>query len=360
MRVAVIIFVCFIPFATFAHQDLNIFFNKNDVHLVLKTGWAEFEIKQKANILLHLIDNLKNKAEYSGEKVFVYFNHDYTYSDSATYSLGYGAFTYFDESKSGEDTATGIKVFIKERTIDIPKVLYLINSAFERVEDIKKEQRAFFFDKKYRFESIPLEKVLNFQQYNKLVEELLSEKTYRFINPSEERLAIDYFYSQRCFNFYVPSNKEGDEELVVLEIPHIHEILGDSQYGYFIFSNDSTFYFLSSYEKKAKGPYVVTGLWGTRAPVENIIYDHSPEKRFTFFFTNYVDSRKVMFVPGKDLVISDFKSTEDEFIASLISKEEGGYSDMKLKEKTVSGWLIGLLIVSVLLNIAFIIKIKKS
>lgn len=375
MKIRFLTLLLFFSSGLYAHEDITMSVNKGYIHFQYETGWAEFEVGQKISILLNLSEKLLKIKGYPNQHIYIYFDHDYTKRDSSYFALGYGQFSYWDyeNTKSTNDkNATGIKLIIRDRDVNIKQLLNLINSAFSNINFIKANQKQLTidlhsstngiaeFDTLY---SIPPSKVLKYlSSSDTITERLIKEKTYRNIKKTEEIRAIDYYFQNNKFHFY--NTREPDEEWSqeqrkyvitktygedVLVVDNILEISGSFNDGNFVFINDSVFYYIPQLKDKVGGPYKVDSVRAGRRPVYKYYHEYEPVNRFTLFFDNYRNYSKAIFFPDNNLVISNFDKLENNFINEIFNKRN-------VKE-TDAGASLKLYIVLTVLGLSLILNL---
>lgn len=375
MRILFLTIFLFIYFKAHAHQDIIISVNKANIHFEYKTGWTEFEIGHKIDILLDLTLKLITTKGYTNTQIYIYFNHDYTKSDSSYYALGYGEFAYFDyENKNSTNniTANGLKLIIRDKDFDIKRLLNLINSAFANVNSIKISQETLMIDLHSRtngvaqfdtLTSIPYDQISKyFNSSDVITERLIQEKTYYNLKRAEENNTIDYYYQDNKFHFYNTgeSNEAWSQEQRkngvsridgedILVVDNILEIIGSLHDGHFIFINDSVFYYIPPLKDKIGGPFRVNGVRDGRPPIHKYDHEYSPIDRFIFFFDNYGNYNKVIFFPDSNLVISNFDQLESDFINGLLNKQS--LQKTKPRSNVKFYLLLTTLILSIIINL---------
>lgn len=382
MRIVLILsLLVFNSLPSFAHQDLVFSYNKDNIHLQCKTGWTEFEIGNKLNILTDLTAKLYKSKGCNSEKLFIYFNHSYTHRDSSFYYLSYGNFSYWNQRADGssEDiNDTGLKLYIRDRDIDMKKVLNLINSAVKNLNFIKTNQRQLKLNLKTNvingerqmdtiFSILPAIVKTYMLSTDPIVDKLIKTKVYRNINKLQESWEIDYYFLNNKFHFfynrepekiwnqnlrkYVITQTYDEEDILVVD--NILEILGSYNDGHFVFINDSVFYYIPqrNYNDqppiKVSGPHKVDSIIYGRRPIKKYYHEYSPVERFTLFFDNRNEYKKAIFFPDSNLVISNFDKIEDNFIKGLFSKK----SPPDKKNNTTHLVLLIILALSILANI---------
>jgi hypothetical protein len=375
MRILFLTLSLFVSFGTYAHQDMIISVNKEDIHFQYKTGRIELEIGKKVDILLDLSAKLVKEKGYSNEKIYIYFDHDYTKRDSSYWALGFGQFLYWDYEKEKplkDITATGLKLIIRDRDIHIAKLLKLINSAFSNVSFIKSNQQQLIIDQRMSINGIVQFDTLTTIPYSQLekyystsdttIERLIKDKTYRNLKKTEKNRAIDYYYQNNKFHFYNTreSDKEWSQEqkkIVVtktygediLIVDNILEIFGSFNDGHFIFINDSVFYYIPQLNDKVVGPFKVDSIAAGRPPIHKYYHEYSPVNRFTIFFDNYINFKKAMFFPDSNLVISNFDKLENDFINGILNKQSVKQTDANTNLKLYI--ILTCLVLSICLNL---------
>jgi|GEM_PF-1423062 len=385
MRIIFIAILLFISSFTYAHQDFIWLINRKNIHFSYKTGWDEFEINEKVDILLHLLAKLVETKDHNHEQIYIYFNHNYTNRDSSYLALGYSPFTYREDYEKGkptkEITTTGLKLVINERDFDIKELLNLVNSAFENVNFIKTNQEELIIDKHYIKNGVPQYDTLfsilpiHISKYlassDTTIDQLINEKTYRHLKKVERSREIDYYYKNNKFHFYntrepntkwskelekhVVTNSYGEDILVV---ENIHEIIGNFNDGHFVFINDSTFYYIPQLKDKVRGPFKVDDVVTGRQPIHEYYSEYMGSKRFNIFFYNYSGYNKTVFFPDSNLVISNYNKLEEDFINELFNKKKTSQPNITYNIKL--SFLLLVLVLSIVLNVWFLMRNVKN
>jgi len=336
-----------------AHVDFEIQINKEKVHVAYMTGWGQLAINDKANILADLANRLIKRKYPGAEKLFIDFKHNYTKADSGYYAVGYGNFSYWDyknEPHSPDIKAVGIKLIIRDRDLNIPQLLNLINTAYSQIPFIKINQSLQVVSSIYggndTLQSIPFTLVNQYKhKADSLVKKLLTEKVF-VENKRDDQENFGWYYQHNLFNFYA---RRSDQKVnPILTVPNLHEIAGSDQDGYFIFTNDSVFHFIKYGGKIISGPYIIHGIWPGRPPLKKYNHDYDPFERFILFFDNYADTaNRVLFVPDSNKVINDYANREKKFLQSLFEKEKVPAQNKKPLPFII---VTTLLILSIILN----------
>lgn len=374
MRTIFLTLSLFVSFGAYAHQDRIISVNKGNIHFQYKRGWTELEIEQKLGILIDLSAKLVKTKGYTNA-IYVYFDHDYTKTDSSYIALGYGEFSYLDygnKKPTTEKTATGLKLIIRDRDFDIKQLLNLINSAFSNINHIKANQKPLITDLHSVTNGVPEFEIFSsiapaqvkkyLSSSDTLVEQFINEKTYRYLKKSEEIRSIDYYYQNNKFHFY--NTREPDREWSreqrkrvitktygedILVVDNILEIFGSFNDGHFVFINDSVFYYIPQLKDKVRGPFKVDNGVAGRPPIRKYYHDYAPVDRFTLLFDNYGNYSKAMFFPDSNLVISNFEKLENDFINGIFNKQPVMQTDARFNSKLYL--ILTILALSIILNV---------
>jgi hypothetical protein len=383
MKITFLSLLLFFSFSTYAHEDLIISLNNRNIHFQYKSGWSEFEVGRKVNILINLTSKLSKTKGYQNE-FYLYFSHDYTKRDSSYYALGYGEFSFWDNNKNNplaRKNTTGLKVFIRDRDINIKQLLNLVNSAFENENYIKANQKKFIINMHFltngitEFDtlfSIPMPQLKRyFSSSDTIVENLNLEKIYRYNKKTEGFRVIDYYYQN--YKFHIYNTRDPDEEWSeeqnkyivsktygedILVVENIHEILGNSNEGHFVFINDSIFYYIPQLKDNIYGPYEIENAHSGRRPIQKYYYEQFPVRRFTLFISNRGVLSKALFLPDKNLVISNFDKIENDFINGIFKKQT---INQKCSESNlILNSILSILIISIILNLWLWSKNRKS
>lgn len=369
-RILFFLFVLHISFV-FGHQDRIISIQKRNLYLQYLIGWEKQEFGKQVQIFGHLAEKLIQKKGFNDEKIFIYFDHNYTHSDTNYCVLSYGSFNFDQNGKNTE--YTGLKLIIRDYRIDIEKTLNLLASSFTNLDNIKQNQHRLLvdlhmmvngenqFDTLYTIPSTQVEKYA--QKHDVLVQELVSKKTYSDLLGPDTLWNADYYYQNNKYHFYNTRNPEtkyipqkgrgvvvktfGEDVLVV---DNVLEICGEWNYGHFVFVNDSTFYYIPHLKDRVQGPFEVDSVLLGRPPVRKLSYDDYPLKKYTLHFYNYFNETKAVFLPDSNKVISNYQTVEAGFIKSLFGNN---IQDEKSSNSMYYYLLGAILMISVSFNIVF-------
>lgn len=344
MKTRLIIIAFFILTMRVSHatQDWTWSFNTKNVHFEYRYHSSKFETENKLNILAELLEKLIQLKGYKTEQIYIFFRPVYSNEDTVKYTLGYGNFSYWDYFKDHQSEkkipANGIKVFIKDGDLDIKKVLNLINCALKNVDNIKKQQKKIYWAECYDFIfSIPDPMIVSYyNSSDNSVDQLLEQKIYRKIKKTESTGEIDYYFQNNKYHFYDTRkpddysfmNSEEAKKLSgrdILVVDNVHEIAADEGVkSNFVFINDSVFYFIPEYFNPVRGPFKVDSICPFRPPIIDVFFeDYSSNKYYLFFLDNFLSYRhKALFIPEKNLLVSNFEKAEDELIAVLLKKKD--------------------------------------
>jgi hypothetical protein len=373
MKSPFLLALIFWSFNAFAHQDVIYSVNKGNVHLQYLSGWGELEIGNKIKIFIEICENLIRGKFDNSEQLYIYFGHDYTKSDSSYYTVGYGQFSFWDyeKNKTSKDIkAKGIKITIRDKDFDIKQMLNLVNSAFTNIDFIKDNQL------KYRIEpilhkldtlnSIPFAQVEKYlSSSDSTINNLLTKKYYRSL-PREEDGRVGYYFQNNRFHFYNTNVKEwspaqskyvvtktSDKDILVVD--NIYEIFGNVYDGYFVFTNDSTFYFIPQLKDKVRGPFKIDSVRAGRQPITKYYHEYRPIEKFILFIDNYRNYEKALFVPDSNFLVSNYDQIENNFINSLFKK-----TDNKKINSKPSKTVIILLALLVLCSVTIILLVRRQ
>ncbi len=120
---------------------------------------------------------------------------------------------------------------------------------------------------------------------------------------------------------YVVTKTFGED---ILTVDNVFEIIGSHYDGHFVFIDDSTFYFISKFMDKVRGPFTIDSVGGGRRPVAKYYNEHTPIERFVLFLDSYRNAYgydKVLFIPDSNLVISNYAEQENAFIKNIIKNK---------------------------------------
>lgn len=356
MKTIFLILLVLLSFRTLAHQDVVYSVNKGNIHLQYLSGWGQLEVGNKIGIFLELSDKLVKEKFPNSEQLYIYFGHDYTKSDTSYYALGYGQFSFLDYEKyktTKDVKANGLKILIRDRDFDIKKMLLLVNSAFSNIAFIKNNQSEYII--KTRFYKADTLNSIQFNQVAKYlsssddtIEKLLKEKYYRNKEKAKEESDIDYYFQNNKFHFYNTrkpkeewSQSQGKYIVTktfgedILTTDNIFEIFGSVYDGHFIFTNDSTFYFIPQLKDSIRGPFKIDSIRAGRPPITKYYHEYRPIEKFILFIDNYRNNEKALFVPDSNFLVSNYDLIENSFINSLFKKTDNKIINSKFSKKDI-------------------------
>lgn len=377
MKIFLIIPLLTVSIASYAHEDFITMRDQGNIHFQHLTGWEDFEIHHRISILLDLADQLIKEKGYEKTPIHIYFSHDYTKRDTSNYTIGFGQYSKWECEvcklpRIGKEF--GLKLYFHDRDFDIKKMLNLINSAYINIDYIKTAQTIAPIKNRFwnidTLKSIPLNEVKAYLNTNDpVVDSLINLKTYRHSKLIEETGGVDYFYQNNKFHFYVVPkplnswNQKSDTttfsntEQVILTVDNIYEIFGNYNDGFFIFIDDSSFYYIPQNMGIAKGMFVINGIRSGRRPLNEYDYQLSPFEHFILYFDSYRYQSEALFIPQRSIVISNYDKLEDDFIATLLPTNQLNEKNNSHKKLRIMG--VCLFVLSVLLNLFLVLKIRS-
>lgn len=139
-------------------------------------------------------------------------------------------------------------------------------------------------------------------------------------------------------------------------VDNVFEIFHPDGYGYgsFIFTNDSTFYYVPYSEEYAKGVFTIRNMIVGRPPILRYYSEHSPMEKITLFLDGYNAYYKALFIPDSNIVISNYGALENEMIQQILTKKKNKVNTFDLDKKQIIIYI--LLFISVLINIWFLFR----
>ncbi|MBK8345144.1 MAG: hypothetical protein IPL12_18775 [Bacteroidetes bacterium] len=146
-------------------------------------------------------------------------------------------------------------------------------------------------------------------------------------------------------------------EQVILTVDNIYEIFGNYNDGFFIFIDDSSFYYIPQNMGIAKGMFVINGIRSGRRPLNEYDYQLSPFEHFILYFDSYRYQSEALFIPQRSIVISNYDKLEDDFIATLLPTNQLNEKNNSHKKLRIMG--VCLFVLSVLLNLFLVLKIRS-
>jgi hypothetical protein len=249
-------------------------------------------------------------------------------------------------------------------------MLNLVNSAFTNIDFIKNNQL------KYRIEpilhkldtlnSIPFAQVEKYlSSSDSTINNLLTKKYYRSLTREEDG-RVGYYFQNNQFHFYNTNVKEwspaqakyvvtktSDKDILVVD--NIYEIFGNVYDGYFVFTNDSTFYFIPQLKDKVRGPFKIDSVRAGRPPITKYYHEYRPIEKFILFIDNYRNHEKALFVPDSNFLVSNYDQIENNFINGLFKK-----TDNKKINSKPSKTVIILLALLVLCSVTIILLVRRK
>lgn len=371
---ATFLLLIFLSYRASAHQDFVFSVNKGNIHLQYLSGWGQLEVGKKIDIFLALSDKLVRDKFSNSAQLFIDFRHDYTKRDTSWYTLGYGQFSFLDygmNKTSTDITTRGIKIIIRDREFDIKKVLNLVNAAYANIDFIKNNQSPFITSSRnYNIDTLSSIQPALVKKYlsanDPVVEKLLGEKYYRSLKKVEDGIDIDYYYQNDQFHFYntrepLKEWSESKDKYVVtktfgediLVVRNILEICGSSDDGHFVFTDDSTFYFIPRMKDTVRGPFTIDSVWPGRRPINKYYHEQQGVEKFYLFIDAYKGYNKVLFIPGSNILVSNYEKLEAGFIKGLSKKADDKKTAVKRSApyRTTVAVLLVLLLVCVVLII---------
>ncbi len=336
-------------------------------------------INNKFNILLELSDSLFEQTNKKRIPILLSFVHDYTKVGDHYLTIGYGQFDYHDylNPKNYDLQDEGLIIKMSGIDLDIKEALNLINASIENIDFIKNSLMEYKFYSKYYGEitlkSISMDSITAFKNRTLSgVKTVLESKIYRNIEPVSQSRNIDYYFQNNKFHFYntrEPSRewnqKTRKNEIsntyseVILSVENVTQIVGDYNYGHFVFLNDSVFHYLPQLKDKVFGPLTINGIENGHRPIRKPLIDFEPIKRFTLSIGSFKDSyQKVLYVPDSSLVISHFEKIENDFLSNLIKKRTT--EKEKEEEEKSESLILGLLLLSLAINLILILRKRNK
>jgi hypothetical protein len=384
MRKILPIVLIFFSFPIFGHQDYITSLNRKNIHFEFETGWSQFEINQKFDILLELTDSLLDVNNLKETPIYFSFDHDYTKSDTNYTFISFGQFEYwiYDSTSREKQIDNGIIIKIRDEDFKIKELLNLIHSSIININYVKTNINQFTIDSRFQgsqsFNSIPIDSVYNFKSTNnKTVNDIMTHKVYRNIKPVTKHREIDYYFQNEKFHFYNTreSDRKWNSELRayeitetygedILAVDNILEIFGSFNDGHFIFIDDSSFYYIPQLKNKVIGPLTIDSINPGRQPILEYYHDNfdSKERRFdkfTLFIYEYVYYRKVLVIPDCSMVVGNYDHLESEFINRLLDKNFDDNNIATTKKESDYSKIYIFIIVALTLLLTYTIFRKK-
>lgn len=336
MRTLIILLLLLVIWRVDAHEDVGLLLSRDNVYCEFVTGWGAFRLNDKVDILLTLASKLSKAKGFGKEHVYIYFNHDYTKHDSAswTYGVGYMSRRWLDGTVLEKKKVLELRV--RDRDVNIKQLLYLLNAGFEHAAFIRANQKATTIikqDGEIETRSIVPTSLMvgRMATTDPVIEALLREMTFYQISDDRIEPELNFYYQDNKYHFYRAlgeGKKVNDKTLYapdslpieeVLVVDNFLEILGGVNDGNFVFINDSLFYFIPRVDNHIIGPFKVDSIRPGRPPVLKFYHEHEPVDRYTLFFSDYTKTTKALFFPDSPLLISNFHLIEHDFINGLLT-----------------------------------------
>lgn len=337
MRVLLLSFLLLCHNLCFAWD--NVFFLERKGNLLIEFPVGEkFELGLGKNvfILKELVHQLQTNNGFDKTPVYIFINPRIDITDSTSYFLGYGDMPNgwnLDGPFSSLKNAKGIMLMITDKNMKIPEVLNLLHFAYTNLKYIQTAQKQYKVGTVFQRDSVSSIPLSMVQQKLKSSNALIDKIMHRSIS-LDSLLPTDFgslglYYQNKLFHFFNKQDIEiNDRESShhaspkttkeLLIVPNVFEVKFTNTQDYFVFTDDSTFYFLSYRKTKFAGPYTIHGL-NPRSPLLNCDYDYFPLERYVLVFDFYGIRDKVLFIPDSNLVISNYGNLEGEHITHLVS-----------------------------------------
>lgn len=313
---------------------------KVTVSYIISGIQLKLEIDEKINILHEIINNyLSNYFDTSPiPNIQIVFKDLQDYNlNTNLYYLSYGEFDICKEPKSYEFPGKreyvptkGIILTITDfYNIDIAEILKLLDYGINNNKEIQKNQKEsqFFHGIYYaqtgdslRLVSIPFDNIIEILgSDNPDIENLLSNKVFRndslsnfnYTRKREYDLNdITYYYQNAKYHLIRREQlnnsdtvKEQKTFKIIISFENIHEIFKTKDNNYFLFINDSTFYYYDFYNDLLHSPLTIDSAKNRLCLRENI------DEVVVLEFWNEYESAKISLVyfPHNDELITYYK-----------------------------------------------------
>ncbi len=322
-------------------MDMEVYQDTKNVHLQYYLFYEEFETNNKGDILLKLAQKLIEESENPNLQISIIINGFAGHQESY-YTLGYDKFKSFKYGyDSKEKEYEGLVIYIKDKDIEIKKILTILSNALDQIDYIKSNQSKIYKEARHsssnnpKFDtlySIPLQEVTKYAaKSNKIVELLSNEKMY-----VQEHSELDYYYQNFKFHIYTTrnySNKDAEainpKEKDLLVVDNLLEIIGNYQNGYLIFTTDSTFHYLTLNNGKVKGEFKIDDVRPARSPIYKYEHKSEPMNLFIMRVTGNTTTNQVLFLPDSNLIIPNYAPFSKESLDFIIKNQR----EKEAKEK---------------------------
>ncbi len=386
MKKAFVILFVLISTVVCATPYIVVYLNTEKVHIEYELGYEELEINGKIHILAQLLDTLLQQRKDTDLEIYLFFESGIGDRDSSYYTVSFGKFEHSKKCKQGyyssaKITTEGLKFVINDRMLNISQILNFVNASIEQLAYIKANQKETFIKKRDAYGreidtlySIPASEVKKYlTSKSKIVDNVLKNKIHRIFwkfegdsskIDKEGRKRFDYFFQNGKFYFYNISThgdfSERKNEYAIkkfvgrdtLIVDNVFEIFFPEGYYHhcFIFTNDSTFYYLPPYpEEHAKGAFVIRDMALQRPPILRYNEEYDNIRKITLYLDGSYSTHKAMFIPDSNVVISNYGDLEYDMIHKEIAKNKAQPSPFQIDKKQVAFVII--LFLSLLLNL---------
>ncbi len=339
MKFILIFFLISFPLITSGHTDKMYTYESSKIYSKYIVSFNKFEYIKKVEISLKIADDLLSQKNYN-EKIYIYFDH----TDSIKYFLGYdnivNGWSYYKRSKN--DTVKGLKIIVRDKNFRISDLIKLVDYASSNKKHIQESQIPHILNKYHSVNGIydtvnsittkAIDRIFKSHE-NKLLHQVISKKRIRSINKYDTVNGINYYFQDNVFYFYPTKIKQhlndtnnlekADTSIVnsFLKVSNIHEIIRINDRSHFVFTNDSTFYYLKSPFHKIPAPLVIKLNCKRRWPIRELEYKYSGIKRIIIKHFSCTENQESIYIIDSNRVISNYNTLETQFIKSLLTPE---------------------------------------
>jgi len=293
------------------------------------------ETYYQSSIIVMLAQQLVKNQLASGDTLFIRLTTD------DTCRLGYGHFNLLpsDTSSSRRYDRNGLCLDIGQPYRTPVKILELAHQAVQTYQQFGMEQAAIY--QQVKTQRIDTFIPLSFAAGNPLptgrdsiLNQLLHGKTYRNDEKAKPDQGLDYYFQDGMFKVYV--NFPGADS-VILSLENIYELVNDSNGGHLVFSEPYKVYYVNTHSGSYWGPYLIDSIDTFRSRVTQFYYNYGNPGSIYIAFES---GEKVLIIPDSQVVISDFRKTEETFLKDLIRQNRKDKDPKEKPDYNLAGILV--------------------
>lgn len=335
MKAILILIFSFAVFYTSASEDYIISSNYKNVHLLSGGLEGNDEKNAKIGMFFNMVKKLVESKKYK-EEIYIkaYCDDDNKLYDTMPYSARYGNFTCRDYDTGGiymhEWGDRGLIIEIVDKDCKLNEWLQFVNSVFINVNYIKQYSLVYHIAANpgrwnaHSDTSISHTVAMQLaQESDNTVDSILQQRWYcgsiehgwqEVFYYSGNKFHLQYydqgFDSNAIYNHYEILYKRftPSEELKnknsFLELDNI-VLIQSTLFGDFIYTNDSTFYFVTRPQKKVSGPYVLNHKSKYGSVYLNCFCISAPIKHIEISFeSEFNGHQEYVFTPDSEFTVN--------------------------------------------------------